>query len=152
MASRANRRAQGGGERSGWCLPPRACQPVLVLLGGVVESDRRSSLAPERREPAVPLDALAPLSTLGEADSNLVIRGKQFFRTCLSGTVHKVAISMSLNMKPGLKYSQLVNALQAVTVAVTSLPGRFSLFWSRGGEQQEALLRGDILGSCRNAV
>lgn len=56
----------------------------------------------------------------------------------------------------GLKYSQHVNALQAVTGAMTSLPSNFSLFWSQsrswGGEQQEARRREDILGSCRKAV
>lgn len=38
----------------------------------------------------------------------------------------------------GLKYSQHVKALQAVTVAMTSPPSNFLLFWSWGGEQQEA--------------
>ena len=47
-----------------------------------------------------------------------------------------------------LKYSQHVNALQAVTVAMTSLPSSL-LFWSQGGEQPEAQWRVEGRYSCQ---
>lgn len=75
---------------------------------------------------------LFPL-TLGEADFVSWLFVEKFSNLAFPVWFARWQFPCHRTWSLGLKYSQHVNALQAVTVAVTSPPSNFLLFWSRGG-------------------